>query len=181
MALWPMGYVPRRVVPLPLRESAGWRLKPTVVLAQGREVDDALVEAAFEAAHELLPDARLDADHYRVGIVLVHFGMRYDFVLVGYWRFESELRYATFMRASSDSTRLAPLPGAELATDVWDLSVLAFEREAWVQRVLRASDEDASGEGASGEGASGEGASGEGADDEARLAAYLAERLDATL
>jgi hypothetical protein len=158
-------YEPRRLVPLALAEVDGWRLKVTQVLAPGREPDAPLVDAALAAAAAFLPAPATTPAHYGVGVVVVHQGARYDFVLVGYWTHETELRYTTFMRASSGSARLEPLTAGELATDVWDLQVLAFERDAWLEQVLRAPDLEAGGSGAL----------------EARLAAYLDARLGGIL
>jgi hypothetical protein len=158
-------YAPRSIVPLPVRDVGGWRLKVTQVLAPGRTAESALVDASAAAAERFLPTPALTPLHYGVGILIVHQGTRYDFVLVGYWTHETELRYETYMRASSDSTRLEALAGGDLATDVWDLRVLAFERDAWLEHVLRAPERP-------------------GDRDrpwEDRLAAYLGARLEATL
>jgi hypothetical protein len=158
-------YVPRSIEPLAVREVAGWRLKVTRVLAPEREGEEALVEAALEEAERFLPTPAVGEEHEGVGIVLVHQGDRYDFVLVGCWTFGTELRYQTFMRASTDSAKLEPLTSHELATDVWDLKVLAFERDAYVEHVLRGKPhhEEAS------------------ADVASRLETYLQTRLRATL
>jgi hypothetical protein len=133
-----VSYTPRRLLALGVRERGGWRLKVTQVLAAGRAGDPDLVDAALAAAAGFLPSMDESPLQYGVGIVIVHQGSRYDFVLVGYWTYETELRYQTFMRASTDSTRLEPLTAGELATDVWDLRVLAYERDAWLEHVLRA-------------------------------------------
>jgi len=120
-----------------VREQGGWRLKVTQVLARGRQPEPELVDAALVAAAEFLPARDEIPVQYRINVVLIHQGSRYDFVLVGYWTYETEFRYGTSMRASSDSTRLVPLSSGELATDVWDLRVLAAERDAWLEHVLR--------------------------------------------
>ena len=46
------------------------------------------------------------------------------------------------MRPSSGSFLLEPVSGSELSADVWDLRLLAFERDAWVETVLRAEHAD---------------------------------------
>lgn len=166
-----MSYRPRRVAPLGVREVAGWRLKVTRVLAEGRTAEEGLVTSALEAAERFLPTPATGPLHDGVGVVIVHQGSRYDFVLVGYWTHETELRYGTFMRASSDSTRLEGLRAGELATDVWDLEVLSFERDAWLEHVLRPGDDDPEGDVTGDDGPARAG----------RLDAYLATRLDATL
>jgi hypothetical protein len=159
----PLRYEPRRIASLGVRDVDGWRLKVTRVLAPGREPDEALLASALAVAAGVLPAPPEAPEHYGVGVLLVHEGSRYDFVLVGHWVFESELRYQTFMRASSDSARLEALTAGELATDVWDLHVLASERAAWLETVLQPA------------AAAAEGVS------EERRAAYLGRALDETV
>ena len=80
--------------------------------------------------------------HYGVGFVGIHQGASYDFVLVAYWAYETELRFQTWMSPSTQSYRLEQVRAGELSADVWDLALLAWEREAWVERVLRPADGD---------------------------------------
>jgi hypothetical protein len=163
MGAQPVRYEPRRIERLGVRDVEGWRVKVTRVRALGREPDEALLESALAGGEGRPPQAPDSPEHYGVGVLLVHQGSRYDFVLVGHWTFETELRYATFMRASSDSPRLEGLVAGELATDVWDLFVLAFERSAWLDLVLRPAAD-----------------AGE-APSETQLAAYLERGLDTTI
>jgi len=58
-------------------------------------------------------------------------------VTVAHWAYTTELRSQTYMRPSSGSYLLEPVSGSELSADVWDLRLLAFERDAWVETVLR--------------------------------------------
>ena len=134
-------YAPRRIAFQELVEHEGWRLKLYSILFADKDVSSKLLEAAKSAAFSFLPQPATTAHHYGVGFVSVHQGKSYDFVTVAYWTYETELRHQTYMRPSSGSSTLELVTG-ELSTDVWDLRVLAFERDAWLENVLRAKTPD---------------------------------------
>ena len=71
-----------------------------------------------------------------MGFVAVHRGASWDFVTIGFWAYQTELRLISLMRASSDSARLEPVADGALSSDVWDLRLLAHERDAWVRHAL---------------------------------------------
>ncbi|CAN5725574.1 hypothetical protein BH24DEI2_BH24DEI2_05490 [soil metagenome] len=133
-------YRPRRTEFLELLESEGWRLKLYSVRYGDKDpdvaLDIALVAAAKAAALRFLPRPAVTPDHYGLGFVSVHQGKSYDFVTVAYWCYDTELRQQTYSRPSSLSPGLEPVDG-ELSLDIWDLRVLAFERDAWLNAVLR--------------------------------------------
>lgn len=129
-------YGPRAIQFLERYKAQGWRLKVYSILFGDKGVDDRLVETAKRTALAFLPQPAVTPNHYGVGIISVHQGKSYDFVTAAYWTYDTELRHQTYMRPSSSSSALEPLTG-ELSLDVWDLRLLAFERDAWVKMVLR--------------------------------------------
>ncbi|MEJ2288697.1 MAG: hypothetical protein P8Y02_08645 [Deinococcales bacterium] len=130
-------YRPRRIRFVGLEEAKGWRLKVYNILHHSKEPTAALLEAASDTALASLPQPATTPDRYGVGFIAVHQGASYDFVTVAHWAYETELRSQTYMRPSSGSYLLEPVSGSELSADVWDLRLLAFERDAWVETVLR--------------------------------------------
>jgi hypothetical protein len=128
-------YQPRTIHFVDLYDSQGWKLKVYSILYPDKTLDAPLVEAAKQTALDFLPDST-EPGHYGVGFISVHQGKSYDFVTVGYWTYSTELRHQSYMRASSAAATLAPL-STELSSDVWDLRLLGFEREAWVNEVLK--------------------------------------------
>lgn len=131
-----ISFRPRRIAFDSVVTRAGWRLKVYHILHGDKQPDPALGEAALEAALASLPGPDDGARHYGVGFVGIHQGASFDFVLAAFWAYETELRFQTWMRPTSQSYRLEPVRGSELSVDVWDLALLAFERDAWVERVL---------------------------------------------
>lgn len=129
-------YQPRRIQFLELFEAQDWQLKVYSILYGDKTVDQTLIEAAKETALAFLPQPAATPNYYGVGFISVHQGKSYDFVTVAYWTYDTELRHQTYMRPSSSSSVLEPLTG-ELSLDVWDLRLLAFERNAWVEAILQ--------------------------------------------
>lgn len=146
-------YQPRTIQFVDLYDSQGWKLKVYSILHPDKTLNAQLIEAAKRTALDFLPDAT-EPGHYGVGFVSVHQGKSYDFVTVGYWTYSTELRHQSYMRASSATATLAPI-STELSSDVWDLRLLAFERDAWVNKMLEA--------------------------ESAKVEAYLGERLSETV
>ncbi|HKI55511.1 MAG TPA: hypothetical protein VKB31_00050 [Trueperaceae bacterium] len=130
-------YRPRRIRFVRLEEAKGWRLKVYNILHHSKEASEALLAAATDTALAFLPQPAVTPERYGVGFLTVHQGSSYDFLTVAYWNYQTELKSQTYMRPSSGSYLLEPLSGSELSADVWDLRLLAFERDAWVETVLR--------------------------------------------
>lgn len=130
-------YLARAIRFLELFEKQGWRLKVYSILHSDKALDQNLIEASKETALTFLPQPALTPRHYGLGFISVHQGKSYDFVTVAYWVYDSELRHQTYMRPSTSSARLEPVSGDELSSDVWDIRLLSFERDAWLHNVLR--------------------------------------------
>ncbi|MGL4610475.1 MAG: isochorismatase [Trueperaceae bacterium] len=129
-------YIPRKINFLELYKQGGWNLKVYSILYPDKTLNPQLVETAKKTALEFLPDAT-EPGHYSAGFISVHQGKSYDFVTVAYWTYSTELKHQTYMKASSASAALELT--TELSSDVWDLHLLALERDAWVSEVLSAS------------------------------------------
>lgn len=130
-------YQTRQIQFLGIYNQQGWQLKVYSILHPDKTLSSELVEVAKTTALEFLPDQN-EPGHYGVGFISVHQGKSYDFVTVGYWNYSTELRHQTYMRPSSAELSLEALTASELSSDVWDIRLLAFERDAWVE-VLKSS------------------------------------------
>jgi len=140
-----LGYQPRNISFLEHYQARGWRLKVYSILHHQKPLDPELILAAKETALTILPQPAVTKHHYGVGFISVHRGSTYDFVTTAYWTYETELRFHSFMRPSSGSYRLELVTASELSSDVWDLKLLAFERESWVECVLQCREADLEG------------------------------------
>jgi hypothetical protein len=136
------GYTPRRVSPLGLWSGGGWRIK-RYSIAHGREqARPELVAAADSLIAGVLPAPAVTATRYGVGFVGIHDGRGGNFVFVDWWEQENELHHRVFFSTSEEPGELRAATQEDPIACIWDLSVVAQEREAWIRHVLTAREPD---------------------------------------
>lgn len=129
-------YAPRPIRFLETWGTGGWRLK-VYGISYGRERPRAgLVETAKAIARACLPPAH-ERGNYGVGYVGVHDGRGANFIFVDWWADENELHHHVFAAPSDEVEALPEITATGLSACVWDLRVQCFEREAWLETVLR--------------------------------------------
>ena len=114
----------------------GWRLKVYGIAYRRREPRAALVETAKRLARGRLPRPATGEGRYGVGFVGVHDGRGANFVFAAWWADENELHYHVWAAPSGEVEDLRYMNEAGPLACVWDLRVVGFEREAWVEEVL---------------------------------------------
>lgn len=121
---------------LELWEEAGWRLKVYGIAYQRAYPRPELVEAAkaVVGVHLLEPSALQQS--YGVGFLGVHDGRGASFVFFDYWASENELHHHVYVSPSDKPASLEYVTPTGLTACVWDLRVLCFERQAWIDTVL---------------------------------------------
>ncbi len=129
-------YAPRPVRPMGVRSFGDWRLK-LYGIAYGRgEPRPELVRAALQAADSTLPVPARGDDRYGLGFLGIHDGRDSNFVFVSWWENENELQHRIFFSAPDRPGELRAASPQEPIACVWDLGVIAHEREAWIRHVL---------------------------------------------
>jgi hypothetical protein len=118
----------------------GWRLKVYGIAYTGERPRAELIEAAKLIARECLPQPAVDDGRYGVGFVGVHDGRGANFVFVDWWADENELHHHVYTSASGELEKFYYTTPTGLSACVWDLRVQSFERDAWLEEVLRRPD-----------------------------------------
>ncbi len=127
-------YNSRPIRCLEIWKHAGWRLK-VYSIAYGRDLArPEAVAAAKRIAVDRLPVPAVSGNQYGVGFLGVHDGRGVVFVFVDWWANENELYHHVYQGQTPDSLAYT-MPAGTIAC-VWDLRVLAFERQAWIDTVL---------------------------------------------
>jgi len=128
-------YQPRPVRFIRLERRGDWRLKVYGIATPGRVPRAEFVTAAVNLADVALPEPAVSDERYGVGVVIAHDSATYCFALLYWWQSANELHqraYAAPLDRPHALTKLAdPAAGC-----VWELSVLDFERRAWIEDVL---------------------------------------------
>jgi hypothetical protein len=130
-------YAPRPIHFIDLWRINGWRMK-AYSIAHGRPLArPELIVAARDVAARRLAESGPVTAHYGVGFVGIHDGRTSNFVFVDWWADENELHHHVYVSPSENPAALEYRTPSGLAACVWDLSVMAFEREAWIRHCLQ--------------------------------------------
>lgn len=129
-------YQPRPIRFLELWSQIGWRVKTYGIAYQHSLPRPELVVAAKKIALPYLAPTSEDIRHYHVGFLGVHDGRGANFVFFDYWADENELHHHVYVSPSDQPQELQYVTPTGLIACVWDLRLMAFERQAWVENVL---------------------------------------------
>jgi GNAT superfamily N-acetyltransferase len=130
-------YKARAIRFLELWHVGDWRMKVYGIAYEGERPRAELVEAAKDVATERLRSVPASMRHYSVGFVGVHDGRTSNFVFVDWWADENELHHHVYVSPAEEPTRLSYITPTGLTACVWDLRVMGFERQAWLETVLK--------------------------------------------
>jgi hypothetical protein len=129
-------YNPRPIRFLELWEESGWRMK-IYGISYNRDLPRReLIEAAKNAARDRLPQPAITQGRYGAGFLGIHDGRGANFVFVDWWAEENELHHHVYISPSGQPQQLKYTAPADPQACVWDLRVLCFERQAWLDTVL---------------------------------------------
>ena len=129
-------YASRPIRSLGLWAEAGVRLKVHGIgyhLAQPRAE---VIDAARDLVQRELPQLIARQNHYGVGFVGAHDGRGAIFVFIDFWADENELHHHVYVAPKDRPAQLEYRTPSGLIACVWDLAVIGFERQAWIDCVL---------------------------------------------
>lgn len=129
-------YQPRSIRRLGLLAHEGWRVKVYSISALQQRPAPALCEAAHRLARATLPCPAIAPGRYGVGVLIVHEGVDGNYVLLDWWEGENMMQHRVFRAPSLDPLAFRRCSPEECAFCVWELHVLHFEREAWIDTAL---------------------------------------------
>lgn len=128
-------YEPRRMRFLEVATHRDWRIKVYGIAAEGERPPASLVTAAKSTAFDALPDPATASERYGVGILIVHAARTENYAVLDWWFGENMLHHDVFRSAAETPTTFERPVDGPMAC-VWELYVLGFEREAWIDTVL---------------------------------------------
>jgi prepilin-type processing-associated H-X9-DG protein len=129
-------YKPRPIRFIELWRESGWRLK-VYGISYNRELPRGeLIEAAKHVARERLPQPAMTTNRYGAGFLGIHDGRGANFVFVDWWADENELHHHIYISPPERPQQLQYASTADAQACVWDLCVMSFERQAWLETVL---------------------------------------------
>ncbi|MGW0563273.1 hypothetical protein ACWDZ4_22345 [Streptomyces sp. NPDC003016] len=134
----PLTYSPRLVKALPPLDVSGRVLKVYGMFAEPERCSTLPApERLQQQVASVLREPPQEGDH-PVGFLILHYGEEGDYLLVSQWYDANMLKHwvrGTAVDAEGNTT-VAPLAQRDLIACVWELEVIKFERDAWVNTVL---------------------------------------------
>lgn len=129
-------YRERRIQPLGVRPVGPLRMKVYRISSSGLPPSDALLSAAYQAVEERVRSSADRTNHHGVGFVGIHEGTTGSFVFIDWWADENELHHHVYTAELHQPSTLKYATPSGLSACVWDLNLIAHERDAWVSHVL---------------------------------------------
>jgi hypothetical protein len=133
-------YAPRPIRPLGVVELHGFQLKRYWIdLECAPAPDSSEWSGAIALAAAFLPTTP-DPARPQLGFLILHRGRGADYLVLGWWAHENELPMRVVVRYPGTVDVAWRAARGEESVCVWDLDVIAFEREAYVSTLLSGAD-----------------------------------------
>lgn len=128
-------YAPRPVRSLGLAKPNGFRIKQYSIVYAGVPFRADDLNIGLQFLFKKLPTPAVTEARPGVGFAIAHQGNGADYAVLGWWDNENELPLHVAVRPQTLAGAWRPAAANE-SVCVWDLEVIWFEREAYVQTVL---------------------------------------------
>jgi hypothetical protein len=131
-------YAPRPVRYLGLSKCGHWRIKTYSISAKNERVDPDTVAHIGTLLPAWLANATLyDLPTYRIATLIVHEGREGCFGIISWWIDNNMLQAFVYLATDSEHRDFRLFSDRGVFTCIWEMSVLWFERNAWVEHVLK--------------------------------------------
>jgi len=124
----------RPVIFLGIASRGGWRLKRYAIHMPNEELQIERFASWGTAADSVLPNPPETHSRPGVGLVIMHQGNGADYLPIAWWDNENEMPLHVFVR---EGINFRAARGTE-SVCVWDIGIIAHERDAYVRHVLTA-------------------------------------------
>ena len=130
-------YKTRPIRFLGIWEIDNWRMKVYGIAYADNAPQTGLIDAAQRIARQRLAQFDAEQEHYGLGFIGIHQGKTGNFMFVSWWSNENELHHHVYTSSSTNPHDLTYMTPTGLVACTWDLRVMCFERDAWVETVLK--------------------------------------------
>lgn len=130
-------YKPRPIRFLEIYACAGWRIKMYSISVKAEMVT---AEAITEAKKQLpgwLENSKITAlKNYQIATLILHEGKEGCFAVLSWWVDENMLQLFAYLRLYGER-QFHLLSDKGIVSCVWEMAILCFERNAWVEQILK--------------------------------------------
>ncbi len=131
-------YKKRPVRFLELYSCEGWTIKIYSISIKSEVIDHNLLTLAkIELPLWLKKSALYNLDTYKIATLILHEGKEGCFAILNWWIDENMLQQYVYLKSNSANDEFRYFSHNGIYTCVWEMAVLWFERNAWVEHVLK--------------------------------------------
>lgn len=114
-----------------------WHIKTYSISARQEVVDSTLIDTVKqELPGWLRAGGDYDYQNYKIAILIIHEGRDANYAVLAWWVEENMLRQYTYRSVETNPFQFELVSTKGLSTCIWELTVLWFERNAWIDFIL---------------------------------------------
>ena len=133
-----MQYKSRPVRFLEIINHDGWQIKLYSISAKNKLVNTQTIEYVRQYLSEWLNKSFIyTLDTYKVATLILHEGKEGCFAIINWWIDENMLQQFVYLATNDTPPKFKLYSDKGIITCVWEIAVLWFERNAWVEHVLK--------------------------------------------
>jgi hypothetical protein len=130
-------YSPRPIRFLEIHSVDNWKIKIYSISLNHEFVSDNNIENAKKNIAFWLKKAELnELETYKIATLILHEGKEGCFAIINWWIDDNMLQQYIYLSKSQTPTVYTLYSNTGIITCVWELTVIWFERNAWVKHVL---------------------------------------------
>ena len=131
-------YQTRSIRFLGLEKHEEWTIKVYSISSKNEYADQNLITTAKANLPQWLEKASINSlPNYQVATLIIHEGREACFAIVSWWVDENMLQLFAYSSSAANPHQFQLISDKGVVSCVWEMAILWFERNAWVEEVLK--------------------------------------------
>ena len=120
-----------------LKEINDWTFKCYTITAENKMVSAGQINLVISNIPNWVKKTNwVEMVNYKVGVLIIHEGREGTFAIVFWWVDENMLQLFAYLASENSPENFELISDKGIVSCVWELEVIWFERNAWVQEVM---------------------------------------------
>ena len=131
-------FKPRPIRFLELLDFNGWKVKTYSISFDSSDITEVITSTVKSNLCEwLLKSKDYNIPTYNIATLIIHKWRGGHFAIISWWTDENMLQVLVYLATNENPTHFKLYSDKGIVTCVWEMEVLWFERNAWIEEVLR--------------------------------------------
>ena len=133
-------HIKRPIQCLELWKDSKWTIKVYCITQPENNVDRNFISIAKQIASQEIIKVNEKDEHYYSAFLTIHIAEQFNQIIFDWWAKENELRHKVFKAEAGTPTKFTDITHTGEAFCIWELKVIAFERDAWMKHIIMKDD-----------------------------------------